>query len=396
MPTPSAALRPPVPPAPHPPRPVRVLLVVRSLAYAGTERQVVALARGLHARGHRVAVLTCYPGGGQEEELRAAGVRVLTLAKRGRWDVAFALRAAAVFRREAPEVVYGFNALGNLLALAARAAPRRPRVLWGVRSSFMDWRQYDRGARFSFEAARRLSPLADMVVYNSEAGRAYHVGVGYPAARAAVVPNGIDTSRFRIDPEARARVRAEWDVGPDEPVVGIVGRIDPMKDHATFLRAAALLWAQVPEARFVCVGGGPPALRERLESLAAELGLAGRVRWEAARTDVPDVYNAFDALASSSRGEGFPNVVGEAMACGVPCAVTDVGDSALVVGELGWVVAPEDPPALCAALRGCLRAGSAAEARARRERIRNTFSVEQMLVQSERAFARVLGREAGG
>jgi glycosyltransferase involved in cell wall biosynthesis len=123
-----------------------------------------------------------------------------------------------------------------------------------------------------------------------------------------------------------------------------------MKDHANFLHAAAKLAHAHPQARFVCVGPGSGAYRDEMLALSAELGLTERLVWAGERTDMSRVYNALDLLVSSSRTEGLPNVVAEAMATGVPCVVTDVGDSARIVGEYGWVCPPGDSDALARAI----------------------------------------------
>ena len=151
----------------------------------------------------------------------------------------------------------------------------------------------------------------------------------------AVIPNGIDTSRFREMPGSGARLRALWGVRDDQILIGLVGRLDYMKDHPTFLRAAAKLTHHNDSVRFVCVGGGPISYAAQLKDLSSELGLHDRIVWAGDQDDMPSVYSALDLLVSSSSGEGFSNVIGEAMACGVPCVVTDVGDSALIVGETG-------------------------------------------------------------
>jgi len=197
-----------------------------------------------------------------------------------------------------------------------------------------------------------------------------------------VIPNGIDTNRFRFAPGGRSRVRGEWNVAEDEVLVGLVGRLDPMKDHPTFLRAAAHLARRNPVWRFVCVGSGPTDYAETLARLADELGVASPLVWAGARDDMADVYSAIDILASSSLGEGFPNVVGEAMACGVPCVVTNVGDSARVVGDYGVVVPANQPGALADGLEQVLQRMKEIPAdwhTVLRRRIEDNFSIELLV-----------------
>jgi glycosyltransferase involved in cell wall biosynthesis len=150
-------------------------------------------------------------------------------------------------------------------------------------------------------------------------------------------------------------VRDEWGIDDEAITIGLVGRLDPMKDHATFLRAAKIFNQKERRVRFVCVGDGKEPYKSEIHSLCKVLGLNGHLIWAGEREDMPSVYNAIDIVTSSSSGEGFPNVIGEAMACGVLCVVTDVGDSAIIVGETGNVVPSEDPQALADGWRSMLK-----------------------------------------
>ncbi|HXG45161.1 MAG TPA: glycosyltransferase [Gemmatimonadales bacterium] len=379
--------------------PLSVLFIVRSLGFGGAERQLAALASGLHRRGHRITVVSYYGGGAMARELALAGVAVATLGKRGRWDlVGPCRRLRAAVQAEQPAVLHGYLPDGNLLSMLARRWTRRSVVVWGVRASAFETAPYDWLAVGLFRLSCRLARRADLIIANSQAGAAHHVALGYPSDRVTVVANGIDTVRFRPDPEARARQRERWGIGPGERLIGLVGRLDPMKDHPTFLSAAALLAEERPEVRFVCVGEGPPVYRAELEARGRALG--ARLRWAAPQEDVVAVYNALDLLTlPSAFGEGFPNVVGEAMACGVRCVVTDVGDAARVVGPSGLVVPPRDPAALAAAWRTVLTAGSDGSWPDPRQRIVEEFNLERMITSTEavlREVVRRTGRREGG
>jgi glycosyltransferase involved in cell wall biosynthesis len=133
-----------------------------------------------------------------------------------------------------------------------------------------------------------------------------------------------------------------------------VARLDPVKDHQGFLRAASFVHDRRPDVRFVCIGDGAVAYKAGLKRLSLELGIDDCVLWTGSNLRISAVMNALDVLCSSSIGEGFPNVVGEAMACGRPCAVTDVGDSARLVADCGIVVPPRSPEALSNALLSLL------------------------------------------
>ncbi|HEU4856180.1 MAG TPA: glycosyltransferase [Rhodanobacteraceae bacterium] len=370
----------------------RVLFLVRSLRRGGAERQLVALAAGLHRHGWPVTVVCCYGGGVFQAELERAGVPLIDLHKHGRWDVAgFLYRLLRALRTTDAAIVHGYMPLGNVLALLARVARPGTRVVWGVRSSIIDRTRRDWLSRLTFRASCVAARLADGIIANSEAGAAHHAALGYPPARIQVIPNGIDTRRFRFDADGRARIRREWHVADDERLVGLVGRIDPMKDHTTFLGAAARLAARDPRWRFVCVGGGQPDYAQPIKAAATRAGLDPRLVWAGPRNDMAAVYSALDIAVSSSCGEGFSNVIAEAMACGRPCAVTDVGDSARIVGTCGAVVEARNATALAAAIErvGTQLEDPANAARlqaAARARIVDSYSLDALLRHSERAL----------
>jgi glycosyltransferase involved in cell wall biosynthesis len=205
-----------------------------------------------------------------------------------------------------------------------------------------------------------------------------------------VIPNGIDTERFRPDPHSGRRLRAEWGADAAQPLIGIVGRLDPMKGHSTFLHAAAILRAKRPQAQFVCVGSGTAEFAAHLRRLADDLGLADRVVWAGERADVAAAYNAFDVHVCASDGEGFPNVLAEAMACGVRCVATDVGDVSWIAGDAGSVVPPGDPTALAGAIEATLASDTAQDGGRGRRQIVDRFGVPQLVESTERALAGLL------
>jgi glycosyltransferase involved in cell wall biosynthesis len=233
------------------------------------------------------------------------------------------------------------------------------RLYWGVRCSDMEIGRYGRMLRTAIAAGARRAARPDAVVANSLAGRAHHRRLGYAPRRFPVIPNGIDTHRFAPDGAARARLRRDLGLQDGEICVLHAARVDPMKDHPLLLEAAAAL----PALRFLAAGAGTDALRGPPNF--SGLGI---------RADMPALYAAADLfLSTSAFGEGFANVIGEAMAAGCPVVATDVGDAARIVGETGAIAPPRDKPAVVAALArlageaAAARAGRAGAARARIE-----------------------------
>ena len=306
------------------------------------------LARGLHRQGFDVLVAVFYGGGALEAGLHDQGVRIVSLQKSGRWDLMpFLWRLIRLVHREKPDLVHGYQPVPNLLTIFLKGIFPEIKVVWGIRASDMDLDRYDWLPRVVFPVQCFFSRFADMVITNSAAGRDYHEKRGISSRKMVVIPNGIDVEMFRPDLGGRNKVREEFGIGEREKLVGLVGRLDPMKDHPTFLRAASILKEKrAGTLRFLCVGDGPEPYNSQLINLARDLGLADTLLWAGGRSDMVEIYNALDVAVSYSYSEGFPNVICEAMACGVPCVVTDVGDSRWIVGDCGIVVPSSSPDLL--------------------------------------------------
>lgn len=365
----------------------RLVIFARKLDQGGAERQIVALAKELKKKGWDVHVLLFYIGGVFDSELAAAGVPMHFVDKRGRWDVfGFVIRLISILHKLRPATIYSFLDLPNILSVVLGPFIGSPRLVWSIRAAGMEMRHYDWLSRLIPWLEAFLSRAANIVVANSHAGKSWAAARGFPSDKIVVVENGIDTARFQFDTLGRARLRAEWEVVADETVIGLVGRLDPMKGHEFFLETAAQLVKTRKHLKFVCVGSGNEQYAHRLKQHADALGLKQQVIWAGPRSDMAAVFSALDILASSSCfGEGFSNVIAEAMSCERPCVVTDVGDSARIVGELGEVVPPRNPDAFVAALATMLdriheNTDLGSQARAR---IVGQFSVERMVLRTE-------------
>ncbi len=276
----------------------RIVFLIRSLDYGGAERHLLTLARSLDKKCFTVTVLYFYPGGALEDELRATGVRLISLDKRSRWDLLrFSWRLVKQLRAIRPEVLHSFLVEPNLLSVLLKPLLTRTRVVWGVRASRVHFEDYDWFSRLTFRLQCFFSRFADLIIFNSDAGHAFHLSEGFPVNQALVIYNGIDTERFKPEREAGQRLRAEFGVGANIVLIGHAGRLDPMKDHPSFLRAAALVCRERNDVRFLCAGGGPENYAGRLQALAAELGISEKVIWAGARSDMAAVYSAFDLFA---------------------------------------------------------------------------------------------------
>ena len=337
--------------------PIRVAHVIPDLAIGGAETALVRLLEGLDRARFASLVVTLRDGGELVERARRAGAQVVSLGMRTRLPSPLTLlRLRAALAPFAPDVVQGWMYHGNLAAwTGARLVRPRPALAWNVRQSLAGL-DHERGlTRLVIRANARLSSAADAIVNNSRASATQHRDRGFDARRVEIIPNGFDTDVFRPDAEARAEVRAQLGIAPGSLVAGMVARFDPVKRHDLFLDAVARARGDGVDVHPLLVGSGIVPENAALAARITRAGLDGRVHLLGARHDVARLLPALDVLVSASTTEGFPNAVGEALASGVPCVVTDTGDCAAIVGDAGVVVPPGDGAALAAGLEELLR-----------------------------------------
>ncbi len=367
---------------------MKILFFLGQLGTGGAERQYSQLAAALAAKGHHVAFLTVYPGGQQWEALEASPCNVQLnslFPEKGRYPFRSLIHffgSMWKLRHYAAdfEVLYSGLHLPNLIACLATLGRSRPALVWGIRAS-------DMTLNTRRALPRRLcaivSSWVDMLISNSHSGLRYHQELGYRTQRCEVIPNGIDTSLYTFSDSDRRATRAELGIEDQHQLIGVVGRIDPMKGHEIFLQAFAEIAKSHPRVRAVVVGGGPQSRAAALYEQCEQLNIADRVIWTGPRKNLTALYSAMDLFClSSSYGEGFPNVLGEAMSCELPAVVTDVGDAARILDDSSFVVPTRDAKALANALGRAIDSGLHRSPENRR-RIEQRFAVAAVVDASE-------------
>ncbi|HEX8851859.1 MAG TPA: glycosyltransferase, partial [Pyrinomonadaceae bacterium] len=356
------------------------------------------LLSATNRRRYEPVVISLGVGGELRESVEGLGVGVHGLGVRPPAPTPAALwRLRQLIGRLDPDLIQGWMYHGSLAAQFAAAVSRgRAATLWNIRQSVYSLEHEKTATALAIRLCSRLSAKAAAIIYNSRTSAAQHGALGYHGDKAHVIHNGFDTSVFAPSAEARASVRAELCVAPESLLIGLVGRYHPAKDHANFLRGAASLCASRPEARFVLTGRDVDAENKALCELIGELGLEGRVYLLGKRQDVARLMASFDIVVSSSCEEGFPNVVGEAMSCGVPCVVTDISDLPWVVGKTGRVVPPRNPAELAAALDDLISLGHEGRRRlgqAARARVMEYFELGLIVRKYEAVFEDIYERQ---
>lgn len=277
--------------------------------------------------------------------------------------------------------------------MAARWAGDIP-VVWGIHHSNLDPKGNKRTTIWTAGICARLSHrVPAKIVCCADVSRAVHAELGYASKKMLVIPNGFDLNVFRPDPTARKSVRWELGIPQDALLIGMIGRFDPQKDHRNFVAAAARLVIDFPDVNFLLCGDGVTWDNAELVSWIEAAGVRQRFHLLGRREDVPRLMAVLDIASSSSNSEAFPLVIGEAMACGVPCVVTNVGDSALIVGDTGRVVLPRNPEALSAAWRELLEMGPQGRehlGQAARWRVEMNFSLPIVASRYESLYKEIL------
>ena len=336
-------------------------------------------------------VISLTDAGPVADKIRMLGVPVHALGmKRGKPHPVALIKLSWLLRQIKPDLVQTWLYHSDLIGgLAAKLAGSN-KIFWSIRQSNIDPDSNKRSTIWIAKACAKLSSwLPGRIICCSHAAMESHVALGYAREKILVIPNGFDLDAFQPDQEARKSVRKELGLDENIFLVGLVARFDPQKDHQNFLQAAGLIRKIDTSVHFMLCGDCINSENIQLIQWIKQAGLKESIHLLGIRSDVSRLVAAMDVAVSSSLGEGFPNVVGEAMACAVPCVVTDVGDSALIVGDAGRVVPAKDPEALAAAINELLQASPESReelGKKARLQVKNNYSLQSVVNKYEAVF----------
>lgn len=329
----------------------RVFHIITGLSVGGAERTLYVLLLGGLAQRFENQVVSLSDQGAFGSRIHQLGVQVSALGMRRAFPSPRSIaKLRQIARRFQPDIIQGWMYHGNVMASLVRSLlPNRPALAWNVRQSLYDLKREKLLTQWVIRASRRLSSGPEALLYNSRVSRQQHVAFGFSDSSSFVIPNGFDLQQWCSSEVKRRAIREELSIPAEATVVGHVARLHPVKDHATFLRAAASVVARNENVHFLLSGRGVVAENPSLVSMVPRTARAN-IHFLGERNDVPDLMRAMDIFCSSALGEAFPNALGEAMATELPCVATDVGDSRSIVGDTGIVEPPRDEEALAAGL----------------------------------------------
>ena len=357
-----------------------ICFLIRQLNSGGAQRQLLTLAKGL-SHTQRVTILSFYPGGEFWEEAQSLhGVTCIDLKKKGRYDIlGFGWNLISTLRTLAPDVIYSLLPVPNLLTALYKLGGGKTRVVWGIRSGEWCLRAYQPSLRLAVWLEKKLVTVPDLVIANSHAGAELMLSYGVKPQRLHTIPNGIDCNYYCPDTDKGQAFRTKYSLSTSTLLVGLVGRLDPVKGHEVFLRAAQIILQHKDDVAFLCIGSGPQELRQIWERYAYDLGISHKLHWIEFQSDMRPVYNGLDLVVSASLSEGFPNVLAEACACGRVCIATDVGESRAILGRPELIVPPNEPETLASAIQAALAGDIHAPGRELRDRVKVLFAPELLV-----------------
>lgn len=378
---------------------LRVVHFISNLMSGGAEAMLVKIILATRRMGVESSVVSMISGGVMADRLHAENIEIQELGLRRSWTaIGAAPKIAMLARKLDADIFQGWMYHGNLMAaLAARASAKHPPVLWNVRQTLQTLDGEIPRTRWLIRASRLLASEPETIIYNARSAASDHERLlGYPKEKRVILDNGFDLDAFRPDPQANSRMKARLGLPDSALLIGRVARLHPMKDVPSLLEAFEHLAERDERLHLVLVGRGMTSQDADLQALTSDLRHRDRIHALGEAADVAAITASFDiAVSSSSRGEAFPNVICEAMACAVPAVVTNVGASAEILGDPRRVVEPSNVSALMGAMQGLIDL-SPNERRALgdadRERVRLRYNIEEVAASYVALWREVCGK----
>ncbi len=380
-------------------KPIRIVHLITDFRPAGAQMMLYKLLSRTDRDTFHPEALSLTGPGPVGERIKDLGIPTSHVGmKHGVPNPLAIARLARILRKNPPDLLQTWMYHADLAGgLAARLSRRRFPVVWGIRNNTLDPTGSQKCTLWTARMCARLSNyLPDKIISCSEAGAALHGQWGYAPNKLHVIPNGFDLERFQPDSKKREKFRSMLGISPDTVLIGTAGRFDPQKDYYTLAQAAQRLLEHYPETEFVWCGWNITRENNQFEQWFKGTSHQNRIHLIGPREDMPSFMNALDIYTSSSAGEAFPNAVGEAMSCKIPCVVTNVGDSAEIVGDTGRVVPPRNPEALAGAWTELLSLAPEALknlGEKARERIEDNYEIHSITKRFERFYKTLISEK---
>lgn len=363
---------------------MKIVHIITGLNNGGAEGVLYRLVT--HDQDNEHIVISMMDAGKYGPMLLDKGVKLYCLnMDQGKFSPKAIVKLYKILKKTKPNVVQTWMYHADLIGGIVAKSLGIKKVFWNIRHSNFDENHTKASTIKIAKINARLSSIVPKSIISCAEGAVEsHVELGYNKDKIIVIGNGYDLSTFNINSNSRSAIREELNIGK-HPVLGMVGRYDPQKNHEGLLEALSLIKKQGYNFDLVLVGRDLNEKNKELLHKIKKLDLYDQVHLLDQRSDIPNIMNALDIhILSSSYGEGFPNVIAEAMACGTPCIATDIGDSALIIGDSGWIVSENNSEELAnAIIKGFQEKENeqkwAIKIKSARKRILDNFDIEIMV-----------------
>lgn len=376
-------------------RKIPVTHIITGLNVGGAETMLLRLLKFIDREKFPCRVISITGNGPIGKQIEEMGIPVFALGMNPvSPSISDFLRLIRELKSNPPAVIQSWMYHADLIGGLAACFVPHVKTVWGIHNSTLDPATSKRSTRQIVRVNAFLSRfIPSKIIACSHVSQKIHQEHGYKADRMVFIPNGFDLEEFKPDLGARVKLRSELGIPTDAPVVGLAARFDPQKDHATFFASARVMMEVRPDLHLILCGDGITPDNPELSLMMAGFDKPGNIHLLGRRADMKDVYPAWDiAILSSSYGEAFPLVIGEAMACGIPCVGTDVGDTAELIGATGLTVPPRDPGQLADAVINMLTMPESERldlGRNARERVLNNFEIRKIAGLYEKVWSQV-------
>lgn len=323
----------------------KITHLITGLNCGGAETMLYKLLRYMDQSKYDIEVISMINNGFYGEKIKKLGINVYHLnMKPKQLNIMVFIKACKLIK--GADILQTWMYHANLFGYLIKKIVKVNKLIWGIHHSNLDKDKNKLMTLKIVKVCAKFSKKVDIIISCSKVATKVHIDYGYFPDNIVTIPNGFEMDKFSYDKKAKKKLLNELNIISNPFIISLVGRWDVLKDHKTFFQALRLINRAKDNFIAVLCGTNINYNNKELTNLLFSKQLYNKVFLLDRRNDIPKIMSASDILVSSSSGEGFSNVIGEAMCCETPCIVTNVGDSAYIVGNTGLVIKKQDPEQL--------------------------------------------------
>ncbi len=374
---------------------IKVVHLISGLPVGGAEMMLYKFLSGYNHDVYDMQVISLTSVGEMGKRIQNLGVPVTALGmQKNLKSILLLFKLISLLKKEKPDILQTWMYNADFLGFFASKIAGIPNLIWNIRHSDLNPQQNKKMTIILARLCALLSSFTTAIICCSQASYVVHSALGYCKKKMVVIPNGFNLKEYHPNVNAKLHLLREFNLPGNANVIGLIARWNPQKDHKNFVSAASILSQHLPNVYYLLCGDGVTWENQELVSWITTHKLNDKFLLLGRRDDIPKLIAGFDLVTSSSAyGEGFPNVLGEAMASGVPCVATDVGDSAYIIGDTGITVSPRNPEKLANAWMRMINRTDKDELGIKaRNRILSNFDIDKIINTYQNLYQQVINR----